>query len=227
MPQLIITMSDRHDPKEPLGWHDGSRAGFSTDRRRAKPFPTRREARMALADLRRRFPHQAMGLISSHRANPAAARGDGNGDGAMGMTKSLVVWITTALFALGGCVIGAETAQHDMEASKAAFKACLAARGPEACEGQRQAYETDLSAYRATPKLVIGVGDPPPLPASDGMGTGLGGSMEGGQTVYSPNECIGAVVMGQCHGSILPDYGRAHPTCYGKMINGICTGPMF
>jgi hypothetical protein len=26
-----------------------------------------------------------------------------------------------------------------------------------------------------------------------------------GQTVYSPHECVGAVVMGECHGSILPD----------------------
>lgn len=49
----------------------------------------------------------------------------------------------------------------------------------------------------------------------------------GGLTVYSPNECIGAVVMGQCHGSILPDYSRPHPTCYGQMLNGICTGPLF
>jgi hypothetical protein len=48
-----------------------------------------------------------------------------------------------------------------------------------------------------------------------------------GQTVYSPSECIGAVVMGVCHGSILPDYSRPHPTCYGQMLNGICTGPMF
>lgn len=49
----------------------------------------------------------------------------------------------------------------------------------------------------------------------------------GGQTVYSQRECIGAIVMGQCHGSILPDYSHPHPTCYGQMLNGICTGPMF
>jgi hypothetical protein len=60
----------------------------------------------------------------------------------------------------------------------------------------------------------------------------LGGTMPvpnfgDGQTVYSPNECIGAVVNGQCHGSILPDYSRFHPTCYGQMLNGMCTGPMF
>ena len=48
-----------------------------------------------------------------------------------------------------------------------------------------------------------------------------------GQTVYTPNECIGAIVNGQCHGSILPDYSRPHPTCYGQMLNGMCTGPMF
>jgi hypothetical protein len=48
-----------------------------------------------------------------------------------------------------------------------------------------------------------------------------------GQTVYSQHECIGAVVMGVCHGSILPDYSSPHPTCYGQMLNGTCTGPMF
>jgi hypothetical protein len=48
----------------------------------------------------------------------------------------------------------------------------------------------------------------------------------GGQTVYNANECIGAIVNGQCHGSIL--LNRAyHPTCHGQMINGTCTGPMF
>jgi hypothetical protein len=57
---LIITLSSLHRPKEIRGWYDGSRAGFSTDHRRAKPFHTRREARIALEDLRRRFPRQAI-----------------------------------------------------------------------------------------------------------------------------------------------------------------------
>jgi hypothetical protein len=74
---------------------------------------------------------------------------------------------------------------------------------------------------------VIGTGSPSPVAASDSMGTPLGGPMVGGQTVYSQRECIGAVVMGECHGSILPDYSRPHPTCYGQMLNGTCTGPMF
>jgi hypothetical protein len=139
--------------------------------------------------------------------------------------------IVPALAALlAGCVVGGENARHDLEVSKAAYKACLAAQGPEACEGQRQAYEADLSAYRASPKIVIGAGSSPPRGndfLSDGMSAGSGGPMPGGQSVYSPNECIGAVVMGVCHGSILPDYSRPHPTCYGQMLNGVCTGPMF
>jgi hypothetical protein len=57
---LIITLSSPRHPREIRGWHDGSRAGFSTDRRRAKPFHTRREARIALEDLRHRFPRQAI-----------------------------------------------------------------------------------------------------------------------------------------------------------------------
>jgi hypothetical protein len=136
--------------------------------------------------------------------------------------------IVPALAALlAGCVVGAENARHDMEASKVAYKACLAAGGPEACEGQRRAYEADLSTYRATPKLVIGAGSSAPPPASVSLGSGLGGPPEWGRTVYSPHECIGAVVMGQCHGSILPDYSRPHPTCYGQMLNGSCIGAMF
>ena len=47
-----------------------------------------------------------------------------------------------------------------------------------------------------------------------------------GQPVYSPDECIGPIVMGVCRGQILPN-SAYHPRCYGQMLNGICTGPMF
>ena len=47
-----------------------------------------------------------------------------------------------------------------------------------------------------------------------------------GTPVYSADECIGAIVNGQCHGSILPKRA-VHPRCYGTMLNGQCTGPMF
>jgi len=54
---------------------------------------------------------------------------------------------------LSGCGIAAKVnARHDMEASKVAYRACLAQHGQDAavCDGLRQAYEADLSAYRAT-----------------------------------------------------------------------------
>ena len=47
-----------------------------------------------------------------------------------------------------------------------------------------------------------------------------------GQKVYKADECIGAIVNGVCHGSILPKSGH-QKTCHGTMINGQCTGPMF
>ena len=47
-----------------------------------------------------------------------------------------------------------------------------------------------------------------------------------GQKVYSADECIGAVVNSVCHGTILPK-GGYHKTCYGEMLFGRCTGPMF
>jgi len=131
---------------------------------------------------------------------------------------------------LSGCVVGGENARHDMEVSKEAYKTCLATQSPELCEGEWRTYEADLSAYRATPRIVIGAGRTQPLTQgyiSGGGNGGLGGSASGEQTVFSPHECIGAVVNGQCYGSILPDYSRPHATCYGQMINGVCTGPMF
>jgi hypothetical protein len=46
------------------------------------------------------------------------------------------------------------------------------------------------------------------------------------RTVYSREECIGPVIMGQCHGSILPR-GGYHEKCYGTWLNGKCIGPQF
>jgi len=48
----------------------------------------------------------------------------------------------------------------------------------------------------------------------------------GGTPVYSPDECIGPVIMGECKGTIVPK-GGYHKKCYGQMLNGQCTGPMF
>jgi hypothetical protein len=54
---------------------------------------------------------------------------------------------------LSGCGIAAKVnARNDMQVSKTAYKTCLTqhAQDAAACEGPRQAYEADLSAYRAT-----------------------------------------------------------------------------
>ncbi len=53
-----------------------------------------------------------------------------------------------------------------------------------------------------------------------------GGSQQYGTPVYREDQCIGAVVNGVCHGTILaPGYNA--PRCYGQMLFGKCTGPMF
>lgn len=44
--------------------------------------------------------------------------------------------------------------------------------------------------------------------------------------VYDADECIGPVVAGRCHGSVLPNKAY-HPTCHGQWVNGQCTGPLF
>lgn len=48
----------------------------------------------------------------------------------------------------------------------------------------------------------------------------------GGTPVYRADECVGPVVNGVCHGSILPK-SAVPQRCYGTMLNGRCTGPQF
>lgn len=46
-----------------------------------------------------------------------------------------------------------------------------------------------------------------------------------GTPIYSPSECIGAVVNGRCTGNINPNPSNAlRQKCYGTMINGECQG---
>ena len=52
------------------------------------------------------------------------------------------------------------------------------------------------------------------------------GSYRQGQTIYSEDECIGAVVNGVCYGTIMPK-PRYHETCYGVMQFGRCIGSQF
>lgn len=52
------------------------------------------------------------------------------------------------------------------------------------------------------------------------------GSDDYGTPIYTPDECIGPVIMGECKGTILPKPGY-RKKCYGTMLNGKCTGPAF
>ena len=46
-----------------------------------------------------------------------------------------------------------------------------------------------------------------------------------GIPVYDARNCVGPVVDGVCHGTVLQE---GHPLrCHGKMIEGECTGPIF
>jgi len=44
--------------------------------------------------------------------------------------------------------------------------------------------------------------------------------------VYDEDECIGAVIMGKCQGSVI-NKGGYKPTCHGEWMNGMCNGAMF
>ena len=53
-----------------------------------------------------------------------------------------------------------------------------------------------------------------------------------GTPVIRESACIGAVVYGVCHGVPTPEaqikmHTGQMPRCYGAMIGGTCTGPMF
>ncbi len=41
--------------------------------------------------------------------------------------------------------------------------------------------------------------------------------------VYAPNQCIGAQVNGECHGSVM---GVPSAICHGTMLNGECIGSL-
>jgi len=47
-----------------------------------------------------------------------------------------------------------------------------------------------------------------------------------GIPVYKADECVGPIVNGVCHGGVIPK-SAWQTKCYGQMLNGECTGPMF
>lgn len=141
------------------------------------------------------------------------------------MPKPSIFWAVPVVAMLSGCAIAAKVnARHDMETSKVAYQACLVenTQNVAACDGWRSAYEADLYAYQATAAATR----PGPVYNQEPAPTPDFGAGSIGQQVYSSNECIGPIVMGVCHGAILP-HSATHPTCYGQMLNGMCTGPMF
>jgi hypothetical protein len=50
-------------------------------------------------------------------------------------------------------------------------------------------------------------------------------SGDNGTKVYDASQCTGAIVNGECHGTIINP--GAHKTCHGEWLNGQCTGPLF
>jgi hypothetical protein len=52
------------------------------------------------------------------------------------------------------------------------------------------------------------------------------GQNEPGKPVYPESACIGPVVNGVCEGTIQSTDPKPK-RCYGEMLNGRCTGPMF
>jgi hypothetical protein len=72
----------------------------------------------------------------------------------------------------------------------------------------------------------MGRGEPRDAIAPSAPRFGADVGPQAGKKVYDTSECIGPVIMGRCHGAILPNKAY-HPTCYGAWLNGQCTGPMF
>jgi hypothetical protein len=62
-------------------------------------------------------------------------------------------FLVAVTMALSACGLAARMDAHnDMETSKTAYKACLAANSakPSACESEKLSYEADLKAFEAT-----------------------------------------------------------------------------
>jgi hypothetical protein len=144
------------------------------------------------------------------------------------MWKPSILWVIPTVAMLAGCANTAPTPRT--AASDCGFH-FAGGSGLLGLLGAAGAFERPAgpdcrratSARRQAPQLLEEEEDESPPAAAVVAAPNFGG----GQTVYSQRECIGAIVMGECHGSILPDYSRPHPTCYGQMLNGMCTGPMF
>jgi hypothetical protein len=144
------------------------------------------------------------------------------------MWKRSVLWIVPAVALLAGCANTApppRTAASDCGfhfTGGSGLLGVLGAAGAFERPAGPECRRTSAAGRQAGQVLDDEEGEAAPVGSMVGAP-----NFGGGQTVYSQGECIGAVVMGQCHGSILPDYSRPHPTCYGQLLNGICTGPMF
>lgn len=83
--------------------------------------------------------------------------------------------------------------------------------------------EFNIAAYNASTRSVP---DTDYRPARRSMPVIGHEPMRHGTPVYPASDCIGPVIMGICHGSILPS--QAVPQrCYGTMLNGSCIGPQF
>lgn len=144
------------------------------------------------------------------------------------MWKRSVLWVVPAVAMLAGC---ANTASPQRTAASDCGFHFTGGSGLLGVLGAAGAFERPAgpdckrptTANRQAPQVLEEEGEE----STAATGVVAVPNFGDGQTVYSQSECIGAVVMGQCHGSILPDYSRPHPTCYGQMLNGMCTGPMF
>jgi hypothetical protein len=108
--------------------------------------------------------------------------------------------------------------QHDITEANALMAEAQATADPLEAMAILDHADKVLHAHDAlapTPRNDLGVSIPYPMAPA----------IPDGVQVYSASQCIGAVVMGVCHGAIAP--GASVQTCHGQMLNGQCTGPMF
>lgn len=123
----------------------------------------------------------------------------------------VVIAVVALALGLAGCASG-RTGQQELSMAQASCKS--------------QGYVEGSDDYAECVVLVL-----QQIGQADKAGTSSSGSQAGsvdsaGQPVYSPNECTGPIVMGVCNGQIVPQ-SAYHARCYGEMLNGVCTGPMF
>jgi hypothetical protein len=150
-----------------------------------------------------------------------ARAGAGKRASRRGMGKPSILWVVPTVALLAGCANTAPTPRTATSDCGFHFTGGSGALGLLGAMGAFDRPAGPDCTYSAPAAASI-TGVPSIVEEPD---TAVEAPQQFGQPVINSGDCIGAVVNGVCHGTQAP--GAPTVTCYGQMLNGIFTGPMF